>query len=177
MEFNLISKNNMGIIATICLVVLLGQPSCFNFLMEGPLGRAVLIMFILGITYANKVLGIVAVLFVIIMFNKSGLEFMEGFDTDKAAKDDKAVKALKVAKAEKALKAARENTVISSSAAATTSTTETFGGREGFNISEREGLMLRGKRANEVPVFPNARAQSDDVEPSEKISTCSYATF
>jgi uncharacterized membrane protein len=173
----------MGIIATICLVVLLGQPSCFNFLMEGHLGRAVLIMFILGITYANKVLGIVAVLFVIIMFNKSGLEFMEGFDTDKAAKDDKAIKALKVAnalkvaKAEKALKAARENTVISSSAAATTSTTETFGGREGFNISEREGLMLRGKRANEVPVFPNARAQSDDVEPSEKISTCSYATF
>jgi hypothetical protein len=28
--------------------------------------------------------------------------------------------------------------------------------------------LLRGKRSNEVPVFSNARSQSDDVEPADK---------
>jgi hypothetical protein len=28
--------------------------------------------------------------------------------------------------------------------------------------------MLRGKRSNEVPVFANARNQTDDVEPTDK---------
>ena len=41
-------------------------------------------------------------------------------------------------------------------------------GREGFNIVEREGMLLRGKRSNEVPVF--SRNQSDNVEPSEEKS-------
>jgi hypothetical protein len=53
----------------------------------------------------------------------------------------------------------------------TTSTGETFvGGREGFNITEREGAMLRGKRSNDVPVFSTARSQPDTVEPSDRSS-------
>ena len=35
-------------------------------------------------------------------------------------------------------------------------------------ITEREGMMLRGKRSSEVPVYSNARNQDDDVEPSDK---------
>jgi hypothetical protein len=40
--------------------------------------------------------------------------------------------------------------------------------REGFNTVDREGTILRGKRSNEVPVFSNARNQSDNVEASDK---------
>ena len=33
---------------------------------------------------------------------------------------------------------------------------------------EREGLMLRGRRSSEVPVYSNARNQDDDVEACDK---------
>ena len=55
MNLKLISKNNMGIVATLILVILLSQSRLFNFLIDTALGRAVLILFILVISYTNKV--------------------------------------------------------------------------------------------------------------------------
>ena len=50
-------------------------------------------------------------------------------------------------------------------------------GIEGFNITEREGLMLRGKRSCEVPVYSNARNQDDDVEAcDESVFAGSYSS-
>ena len=87
-------------------------------------------------------------------------------DADKMSADDAAH--------DKKQKSSAVTTTISSAVSTptpppATSTGETFvGGREGFNITEREGTLLRGKRSNEVPVFSNARSQSDDVEPADK---------
>ena len=63
-----------------------------------------------------------------------------------------------------------KETVVKAVPAKNTSTTssKTIGGREGFNMIEREGSMLRGKRSNEIPVFANARNQTDDVEATDK---------
>jgi len=154
----------------------------------------------MGISYTHKILGVVAVLFVIIMFNQSYLGLSEGFTsqpakdattTDAATKDatttdatttDATTNTTKDADKMSADDAAHDKkqkssavTTTLSSAVSTptpppaTSTGETFvGGREGFNITEREGTLLRGKRSNEVPVFSNARSQSDDVEPADK---------
>ena len=69
MDFKLVSKNNLGAVATLFLVILLSHSRFFDFLIDTALGRTILILFILGISYTNKILGVVAVLFIIISFN------------------------------------------------------------------------------------------------------------
>ena len=81
MDFNLVSKNNLGAATALLLVVILSQGRFFNFLLDTALGRAILILFILFISYTNKILGVVSVLFIIIMFNNSNFGYMEGATT------------------------------------------------------------------------------------------------
>ena len=146
MDFKLISKNNIGGVATLFLVILLTQSRFFDFLIDTTLGRAILILFILGISYTNKILGVVAVLFVIISFNNSNIAYMEGFTSN--------------------LGQVKNNVTISANKQENSETNSI--GTEGFNITEREDTMLRGKRSNEVQLFSDARNQDDDVEPSDK---------
>ena len=193
MDFKFNSNTTLGAISTLTLVIILSQSRFFNFLIDTALGRAALICLIMGISYTHKILGVVAVLFVIIMFNQSYLGSSEGFTsqpatdaakdatttTDATTKDATTTKDADKMPADDAAhdkkqKSSAVTTTISSAVSTptppqTTSTGETFvGGREGFNITEREGTLLRGKRSNEVPVFSNARSQSDDVEPADK---------
>jgi hypothetical protein len=141
MNFNLGSKNNMGAIATIILIVLLSQSKFYNFLIDTALGRVFLVAFILAISSINKILGVIIVLFIMIMFNQSSIGYMEGYTA--MTKTD-----IDVSKEEKKPK---ENN-----------------GREGFNMIDRESTIQKGKRSNEVPIFSNARNQTDDVEPTDK---------
>lgn len=196
----MLSKNNIGIISTLILVILLSQSRVFDFLIDTALGRMILVFFILGISYMHKILGIIAVLFIIIMINQSDMTLFEGFtdkdkfkekklsglsskktDADEAANEavdaaEKAKIATKdaVKKAQAALQAAE----AAAKAATTSSTKESvLNGREGFNMIDREGTMLKGKRSNEVPVLSNSRTQTDDVEPSDKdVYTNSYSS-
>jgi hypothetical protein len=151
MNFKLISKNNVGAVATLFLVILLSHSRFFDFLVDTTLGRAILILFILGISCMNKIFGIVAVLFIIISFNNSDIGYLEGFNNNspntKEKKDE-----VKEKVAEKKPESKKP----------------VGGGFEGSNMTEREGMMLRGKRSSEVPVYSNARNQNDDVEPSDK---------
>ena len=184
MDFKFNSKTTLGAISTLTLVIILSQSRFFDFLIDTALGRAALICLIIGISYTHKILGVISVLFVIIMFNQSYLGSSEGFTshpattTDTTAMPD-ATDATKmsadVATDDKKQKPSTVTTTVSSAVSTpttpppTTSTGETFvGGREGFNMTEREGTLLRGKRSNEVPVFSNARSQSDNVEPADK---------
>ena len=88
MDFNLVSKNNLGAATALLLVVILSQGRFFNFLLDTALGRAILILFILFISYTNKILGVVSVLFIIIMFNNSNFGYMEGATTMGSMKND-----------------------------------------------------------------------------------------
>jgi hypothetical protein len=195
MDFKLVSKNNMGAIATLILVILLSQARFFDFLIDTVLGRAFLILFILGISYTNHILGVVAVLFIIIIFNQSDIGYIEGFNSgnstnnkladDKLKLKDKKDKKDKDKKDKNTQNKIKQNmqqttTTTSSTVSATplTKATETFVGREGFNMIDREGTMLRGKRSNEVPVFSSSRNQSDDVEPIDKsVFTNSFSSI
>ena len=186
MDFKFNSKTTLGALSTLTLVIILSQSHFFDFLIDTALGRAALICLIIGISYTHKILGVIAVLFVIIMFNQSYLGSSEGFTSQPATTDATATDnttampdankmSADVATDDKKQKPSTVTTTVSSavstptSTSPTTSTGETFvGGREGFNITEREGTLLRGKRSNEVPVFSNARSQSDDVEPADK---------
>jgi len=141
MNLNLGSKNNMGAIATIILIILLSQNSFFNFLIDTALGRVFLVAFILAISCINKILGVILVLFIMIMFNQSSIGYMEGYTSMTPTSDASTIK-----KDEKP----KSN------------------GKEGFNMIDRESTIQKGKRSNEVPVFSNSRNQGDDVEPSDK---------
>ena len=182
MELKLVSKNNMGAVATLLLVILLSQGRVFDFLMNTALGRAIFIILILGISYIHKIFGVVAILFIVIMFNQSNLGYMEGF-TDASGNT---VTAATVKQKEVQVKqniqtqvaAQKATTTTTPTTTPTTTTSETFIGREGFNIIDKEGTMLRGKRSNEVPVFSNSRNQTDDVEPTDKfVFTSAYSSL
>jgi hypothetical protein len=194
MAFKLLSKNIIGGVTTLLLIILLTQSRLFDFLINTHLGRVFLILAILGISYCHKIFGVVAVLFIIIIFNQSEISFLEGFtdtttdtttttvpsDKPTSADISTTVSQKKDEVKNKIAQLAQQNaTTTSSSAVAATApiSTETFMGREGFNTVDREGSILRGKRSNEVPVFSNARNQPDNVEASDKsVFSGSYAS-
>jgi hypothetical protein len=187
MGFRLVSKNNMGFAMTTILVILLSQSRFFDFLMDTPLGRLILLSFVILIAYTNKILGLVAVLFIILAFNNNDMNmvhsynYYEGFDGSGNVLNGSVKNAIQ-AKKQTIQQDISGNTINSSTTATTTSSsvsgTETFKGREGFCMTDRESNMLRGKQSNTIPVFNNVREQTDDISPSDKsIFTSEYASF
>jgi hypothetical protein len=81
MDFKLVDKKNMGGVSLLLLVIILSQSRFFNFLIDTALGRAFLIAFIIFICCCHKIMGVVAVLLIIIMFNRSQIGMLEGFDS------------------------------------------------------------------------------------------------
>jgi len=79
MDFKLVSKNNIGTVVLLLLVIALSQAKTFELLIDTALGRTFLILFILYLSYCNKILGVICVLFIIIMFN--GNIYHEGATT------------------------------------------------------------------------------------------------
>lgn len=196
---NLISKNNIGVVITLILVILLCVSRFFNFLTETHLGRIVLLTFIIFISCTHKMLGLLAVLFIIIAFNNYHsntvypYNFYEGFDgsgnnvdaSGNSLASDMIQDKVKILQAKEDLlkneldaiqQRTSQTATTTSSVAATTS--EGFrGGKEGFVMSERESNILRGKQSNTIPVS-KYRQQSDDISPSDKsVFTSDYATF
>jgi len=195
-----LTKNIMGAISTLVLVILLTQSRFFDFLTETYLGRMFVLAFIIFISYTNKILGLVAVLFVIIAFNNNDMNmvhsynYYEGFDgsgnqTANAIMQDKltilqAKENLlqnKINAVQQKANNQSQNSTNSSTTATTTSSsvsgTESFSGREGFCMTDRESTMLRGKQSNTVPVLNNLREQSDYVSPTDKSGfTSDYAS-
>ena len=196
MNFKLVSKNNMGIAITLILVIMLSQSRFFDFLTETALGRMVILALIIFISYANKILGLLAVLAIIIAYNQYSLggnmvqsyNYYEGFDVSgnsaaSAIASDK-INILKekedILKQKMAVLNNQVNssqTATTTSSAASSSTTEGFS-REGFCMTDRESSILKGKQSNTIPVFSNTREQDDNVSPSDKsVFSGSYASF
>jgi membrane protein involved in colicin uptake len=99
---------------------------------------------------------------------------------EQKAADAKAKEEQAQAAYEAAQKAARSATQAAMASMNNKSTKESFvGGREGFNMIDREGTILKGKRSNEIPVLYNSRSQSDDdVEPMDSsMFKDSYSLF
>lgn len=188
MDFKLVSKNNMGLVTMLILVIMLSQSRFFDFLIDTHLGRAMLLTLVIFIAYVNKILGLIAVLFIIIAFNNNqsnmvyAYNYYEGFEASGNVVDSSSnnyavmvTDKIQERKAQMAeLIAEKKNETTN-----TATTTETFkGGREGFCMSDRESNILRGKQSNTLPVSNNLREQSDDISPSDKlVFTSDYAPF
>jgi len=157
MNFNIVSKNNVGAVISLFLVILLSQSKLLNFLLDTALGRTLLVLFILVISYTNKILGIVSVLFIIIMFNNSDIGYLEGFDTpNNFTKHDKKSSIAESSKVSN-ISLVKPEPSDEISAPATTST-------EGFNTIENERNLQKGKQSNSISVNNSIR-ESMGVEP------------
>jgi hypothetical protein len=143
MDFNLVSKNNLGVVTALLLVIILSQGRFFNFLLDTALGRAILILFILFISYTNKILGIVSVLFIIIMFNNSNFGYMEGATTMGSSMGTN----MGTMKKDDSKKAPASVTISANAPAPAKKPVE--GGSEGSNLSETERSF--GKQSNSMP--------------------------
>jgi uncharacterized membrane protein len=76
------TNNNIVAALGLLAIIILGQSTVFDWLIDTIPGRIVMIGLILGISYMNNTLGVVAVLLIIIMFNQSEIALFEGFTSD-----------------------------------------------------------------------------------------------
>jgi len=196
MDFKLVSKNNLGGVISLLLVILLSQAKFFNFLLDTALGRAVLILFILVISYTNKILGVVSVLFIIIMFNNSDIGYMEGFTAPSSStssnninkdgstttsnttnKDDTTTTTteptLTDEQKQQLLLKLQEKSKDSST---TTTTSSSSVASEGFDIIGTENSIKRGKQSNSIPVNSYMK-NFDDIQPFGGSFSDSYSAF
>lgn len=173
-----ISKENLGCAVLLLLVVILSLAKVFNIFIDTPLARIVLLVFILFISYLNKILGLVSVLFVIIIFSGNNMIYREYFDTNDMLKnnsdimnnlskvnDQKEVQkgdnsvdvTTKVASdiitpTSSSETSKKENKSSSQDSAAITSSIATSNATEGFDIIGLENEIKRGKQSNTIPV-------------------------
>jgi beta-lactamase regulating signal transducer with metallopeptidase domain len=158
------SKNNIGGAVALLFVILLSQSKIFNILIDTVLGRMVLIAFLLIISYLNKILGVVAVLIIVIMFNHSNIGYMEGFTSDAS---NNAVSTIKTD--------ASNN--VASTIKTDASNNHTSTATEGFDIIGKESNIKRGKQSNSIPVNDFMR-ESNSVAPYEGSSNLeSFSAF
>jgi hypothetical protein len=202
MDFKLVSKNNIGVVVALLLVILLSQARFFNFLLDTALGRSVLVFLVLILAYVNKILGVVAVLFIIILFNQSDLGYLEGFTTtpstpaapnaNQQARIEERQKIRQNVKANLASKAAASSasttttpaTTIPASTTTTPASTTTAPaassltttGAEGFDIIGTENNIKRGKQSNKIPVSSHMR-ESMNVSAFDGSFSDSYTAF
>ena len=194
MNFNLVSKNNIGVVVALLLVILLSVSKVFNFLLDTTLGRSVLVLFVLILAYVNKILGVVSVLFIVILFNQSDFGYLEGFTDASGNSTTNANQQAKIAAREAERKKIRQN--IKTNMAAKTETPATTpatdapstpptpsaismpikGGAEGFDIIGTENYIKRGKQSNKILVSDHMR-ESKNVSAFDGSFTDSYSAF
>jgi hypothetical protein len=193
MKFTLFSKNNLGVIGILLLVVLLCQSRMLDLFFDTILGRTILVLFLLLIAQANKILGVVAVLIIIIAFNSSynGISnyngMMEGFDAS-GNKPDVSGNTITGSKGN-TLTVSKGNTTITNASGQTatvgsgqiakqvkTKIQQKASGAEGFDLLGTENNIKRGKQSNAVPVNSYAR-ESEDVSAFDGTFNGGYSMF
>jgi len=187
MNLKFLSKNNLGVAAALLLVVLLSQSKVLNFLLDTTLGRALLILFILFISYTNKILGVVSVLFIIIMFNNSNLNyFMEGFTAQPPTTNDTTIPSTPAKKTDEEEQPVKPTNKVAATASPVTNdttvdhttmpaapalatTSSQNVAKEGFQTLDIERSIQKGKQSNSIPVIPFMK-ESDSIAPYEASS-------
>lgn len=147
MDFKIIGKDKVGGAVLLLLIVLISQARVLDTLFDTLLGRAVLIGFILTISYTNKIMGVVSVLLIIIAFSNSGLmEGLAGMPDVKKTPDSKTeieknkIKAKPVTTANATIVKTNANTSLKKDDKVT----------EGFDLLGKERSIQQGKNSNSI---------------------------
>lgn len=162
MNIQLFSKTNMGVATTLLLILLLTQGKFLNFFVDTHLGRSILILFILFISYTNYILGIVSVLFIIIMFTNVDFNYMEGFETSEVITETidepmlgKPEPVVIEEQSEELLPGVEFENISNENRAL-----------EGFDMVGKERRIQKGVQSNSVPVSDFIKG-SDNITPFE----------
>jgi hypothetical protein len=174
-----ISKNKIGGLAALFLVVLLSQSQVFNFLLETVLGRSLLLLFVLLISYTNKILGTVVVFIIIIIFSSHSFG-MEGFGDNKTttkretetvttvvsnSMDASGSATHSLAQPAASASSLSQPAASASASASTPSLSKSSSitlspvlpATEGFDIVSKERYIQKGKQSNQIPVNDSIR--------------------
>ena len=180
MNFKLVSKNNLGVVTSLLLVILLSQTKILNYLFDSYLGRTILILFIILIAYTNKFLGILIVFFVVLLFNNDNNGF-EGYTNSSSTQkhDGSKIKTAIQNKIQQASGSPTSSTnipLLSKPSSSLTTSTPSTGGIEGFDIIGTENTIVRGKQSKTIPVNNTLRS-SIHTEPFNGLYSDSYSQF
>jgi hypothetical protein len=189
MDFKIVSKNNLGTVIALSLVVILSQAKFFNFLLDTALGRAILISFIIIISYMNKILGVVSVLFIIIMFNNSDIGYMEGFTSNTTPMNSKPMNSTPMnskpmnstpmnstpMNSTPMKSTMKNNTASPAPANGVEKAKTTNGAAEGFDIIGTESTIKRGKPSNTISATKTVGMEN--FAPFSGTYTDSYSSF
>ena len=188
MKFTLLSKNNLGVIAILLLLVLLSQSRMLDLIFDTILGRTILVLFILLIAHTNKILGVVAVLIIIIAFNNSYTGMMEGFTDASGNKPDVSGNTI-TGSSGNTVNVSKGNTTVTNASGQSatvgsgqiakqikTQVQQKLSGAEGFDLLGTENNIKRGKQSNSVPVNSYVR-ESEDVSAFDGTFNGGYSMF
>ena len=175
MDFKIVSKNNVGTVIALLLVVILSQSKCFNFLLDTALGRAILILFIIIISYMNKILGVVSVLFIIIMFNNSDIGYMEGFTSNTTPMNSKPMNSTPMNSKPMNSTPMNSTPMKNNTANVAEKAKTTNGAAEGYDIIGTESTIKRGKQSNTISATKTVGMEN--FAPFSGTYTDSYSSF
>ena len=145
--YKILSKENFSVALTLILTILLSQTNIMNLFFDTILGRTVLILILLCISYTNQILGVASMLFAIMLFACS-YSYTENFAPVSAAPVSAPVSA----------------PVVANSPGVDTDTLDTkYNGTEGFDILGTERNLQRGKKSNSIMVNEDMR-KSENVD-------------
>lgn len=201
MNFKVLSKNNVGSAFLLLVIILLSQARTFDYFINNYLGRLLLIIAVIILSYINKILGVVLVLFIIMMMNRIDFLYVEGMEnrpsgrtnSDSATTDTIDITATETettnqnirpemvaAIAEKVQAHMSENGggANGGRSGEMASARGQNGSMEGTNLTENEDAIKKGKSSNSIAVDEGVR-NSDNVEAFYSFNTrdSNYATI
>jgi len=170
MNFSIVSKQNMGVVVFLLLVIIISQAHLLDFLFYTSLGRAFFILLLLIIGYLNKILGVFTVLLAILLINnrENHFHYFEGI-TDMAHTSSSSSSSDSVVNDGSLVKDPSGNTVVKDTIISekTIDLIKDPSGNiatEGFDILGTENNLKRGKKSNSIPVSNSIR-KSENVDP------------
>ena len=158
-----ISNNNIGGVILLVFILLLSQSRALDLFINSALGRIVLIVFLLTISYMNKTLGVISVLSFILIASNSGWFVLEGLENKEKEKKESS-SAPNLSRSIEDIK--NELAAAVAANAAKEPDSEPVVATEGFDIIGTERDLQKGKRSNSIGV--NKFSQDYDlVSPGE----------
>ena len=165
-----LSKNIIGIVTSLLLVIILSQAKFFDFLFDSSLGRSILILFIIIISWSNKFLGIFIVLLLALLFNQNTMEGFTDPSGNTIQPPDK-----KKEKVNNMVNSTNANTNDDNTNADENNNTNVAA--EGFDIIGMETNIKRGKPSKTIATNDSLRIPGSNTEPFNGLYSESYAQF
>lgn len=159
--YKILSKQNFSVALTLILTILLSQSNIMNLLFDTILGRTILVLILLCISYTNQILGVVSTLFAVMIFACS-YNSTENFTPEIAPEAPTSDIAPTPEIAASPTPVSDDSAVDNDDKDARDS--NKYNVSEGFDILGTERNIQGGKQSNKIMVNEDMR-KSDNVDP------------